>query len=135
MLRSTMNRFIEHLKQHLDLAEYEVPQPGEWSGVGNTIGALALRLGVLTVGQLEQILTVQEEDENCKRFGEVAMELGFLDREQVDQLLVIQRVNRCLELGEQLVVAGRLELTELLDLLRAFVQHENADSVSNRVSR
>jgi hypothetical protein len=118
---SRTNPFVQHLRQRCELEESELPRPGELSSVGNTIGALALRLGVLTVSQLEEILVVQEEQEEGKKFGELAVELGFLTEEQVDQLLAIQEMNRCLELGEQLVLAGRLELPELLHELHVFI--------------
>jgi hypothetical protein len=121
MPHSTKNAFINHMKQRLDLAEYELPRTSEWSNVGNTIGALALRLGALTIDQLEEILTVQEEDGQSMRFGEVAVELGFLDAEQVDRLLAIQKMNQCIEMGEQLVLSGALDLAGLLDCLREFM--------------
>src|SRR5262245_42778712 len=83
MLLSATKPFLEHLRLRLKLTEGELPEVGEWSGVGNTIGALALRLNLVTVEQLDQILGAQEEDENGRRFGDVAIELGFLDEGQV----------------------------------------------------
>ena len=121
---SRTNPFIQRLSQRLNLNESDLPTPNEWSNVGNTIGALALRLGLLTVSQLEEILAVQEELDEGKRFGQVAMELGFLVEVQVDQLLAIQEMHRSLELGEQLVLAGRLDLPALLHELRGFIGQE-----------
>lgn len=120
MIAATCDPFTEFLQTQLGLEESEIPVPGEWANVGNTTGALALRLGLLSVEQIDHILESQETHGHGKFFGEIAVELGFADQEQIESLLEIQRLNRQLELGEQLVLSGRTDLNGLLGNLQQF---------------
>ena len=54
--------FVEFLKARLSLTEEELPEPGEWADAGNTIGMLSLRMGLLTVEQIDHILELQEQE-------------------------------------------------------------------------
>ena len=126
MISATCEPFTEFLQQQLGLADHEVPEPGEWAHVGNTTGAVALRLGLLTVEQIDHILETQETEGQTKLFGEIAVELGYADQSEIERLLTIQRLNRRLELGEQLVLAGRVDLDTLLTHLREFEQQATA---------
>jgi hypothetical protein len=120
MIAATCDPFTEFLQTQLGLEEGEVPIPGEWANVGNTTGALALRLGLLSVEQIDNILENQETNGHGKFFGEIAVELGFVEQVQIEHLLGIQQLNRQLELGEQLVLSGRTDLNSLLSNLQKF---------------
>jgi hypothetical protein len=120
MIAATCDPFTEFLQTQLGLQDHEVPVPGEWANVGNTTGALALRLGLLTVEQIDHILESQETNAHGKFFGEIAVELGFVEQVQIERLLDIQLLNRRLELGEQLVLSGRTDMQSLLGNLQEF---------------
>ena len=126
MIAATCDPFTEFLQAQLGLNDQEIPTPGEWAHVGNTTGALALRLGLLDVEQIDQILEIQENDGHAKLFGEIAVELGFAEQAQIERLLDIQQLNRRLELGEQLVLSGRTDLDTLLADLQRFNQQQQA---------
>jgi hypothetical protein len=70
------NDFLSFLEDRLKLEAGEMPVPGEWLYMANTIGAIALRSNVLSLEQLESILDKQEEmqdsDEKHKLFGHLA---------------------------------------------------------------
>jgi hypothetical protein len=87
----------------------------DWAGTGNTIGALALRLGVLSLDEIDRILDSQES--NRRLFGEIAVELGFLTSNQVERLIGLQRFHQLLEVGEHMVLKGYLSIEELQSAL------------------
>ena len=130
MSASHRDEFVEFLQERLHLEETEIPQAGEWSNVGNTVGALSLRLNLLTVDQIDRILEVQESDSRGKRFGELAVELEFLTQPQADRLLQIQKLNKRLERGEELVLSGKVEMESLVELLHEFTQQTVVETVS-----
>jgi len=121
MLAIQIAPFIDFLRTRLELTEEELPEPGEWADAGNTIGMLSLRMGLLAIEQIDQILEHQEQEGNIRRFGELAEFLGLLSHAQVSRLLAIQSLNRELELGERLVLNGRMEVGELVGHLKDFV--------------
>jgi hypothetical protein len=121
MLAIQIAPFVEFLRTRLELTDDELPEPGEWADAGNTIGMLSLRMGLLSVEQIDHILELQEQEANSRRFGEVAEFLGLLSQGQVSRLLAIQSLNRELELGERLVLNGRIEVAELVGHLKDFV--------------
>ncbi len=127
MLAIQNSPFVEFLKAHLSLTEEELPEPGEWADAGNTIGMLSLRMGLLTVEQIDHILELQEQEASGRRFGELAESLGLLSHVQVTRLLAVQSLNRELELGERLVLSGRIEARELIQRLNDFVQSGGSD--------
>ena len=118
------NDFLSFLKDRLKLEAGEMPVPGEWLYMANTIGAIALRSNVLSLEQLECILDKQEElqdaDGEHKLFGQLAIELDYLTPHEVDRLLELQQLNIQLSLAGQLVLADSLELESLLDIMREF---------------
>jgi hypothetical protein len=118
--------FVDFLTNRLALAEHDLPVPGEWADAGNTIGMLALRMNLLSVEQIDHILEMQEREGNIRRFGELAESLGLLSHSQVSRLLAVQTLNRELELGERLVMEGRLEIGELVKHLSQFINGKNA---------
>ncbi len=117
--------FLDYLREQLQLDDQCIPDPGEWADAGNTIGMLALRMNLLTVEQIDQILDIQENAGHGKLFGELAAELGFLNHEQVVRLLAIQKMNRQLEQGARLVLAGHIDLRTLIRHLDDFVNRED----------
>ena len=138
---SQTNDFLSFLKGQLKLEEGEMPVPGAWLYLANTIGAIALRSNVLSLEQLECILDKQEEmqnpDEEHKFFGQLAIDLGYLTRHEVDRLLTLQQLNIQLSLAGQLVLGDSLDLESLLDIMREYllVQSRNgADQTLEEVN-
>jgi hypothetical protein len=43
------------------------------------IGDFLLRIGAMNVHQVEEVLSIQREDEEPRMFGEIAVELGYID--------------------------------------------------------
>lgn len=117
----TQPTFVDFLMERLELSETELPVPGEWADAGNTIGMLALRMNLLSVEQIDRILEMQEHEGNVRRFGELAESLDLLSHSQVERLLAVQTLNRELELGERLVMDGRLQIGELVRHLSDFM--------------
>lgn len=126
---SSTGPFLEYLTKSLGLAEHEVPRPGQWSSISNTLGAMALRLNLLTAEQVDRILEIQEEGSQRRRFGEMAVQEGLMTTEQVNLLLEIQHANKRLELGEQLVISGKLDVPELFRCLADFTSAERAGTL------
>jgi hypothetical protein len=122
----TQPSFVDFLIDRLELSERELPIPGDWADAGNTIGMLALRMNLLSVEQIDRILELQEGEGNCRRFGEVAESLKLLTHTQVARLLDVQTLNRELELGERLVMEGRLEIGDLIQHLSDFINGGHA---------
>jgi hypothetical protein len=122
----TQPSFVDFLIDRLELSERELPVPGDWADAGNTIGMLALRMNLLSVDQIDRILELQESEGNSRRFGEVAESLKLLTHTQVARLLDVQTFNRELELGERLVMEGRLEIGDLIQHLSDFINGGHA---------
>lgn len=120
MITATREPFTDYLKTQLHLENHELPEAGAWSNVGNTTGALALRLNLLSVDQIDRILEIQENDGQGRMFGELAVELGFVTEDEIVRLLEVQQLNKYLELGEQLVLSGKTDIATLLTNLRDF---------------
>ena len=116
----TADGFKEFLVQKLEIAAPQVPPAGSFSGTGNTIGALAMRLNVLSLDQIDAVLDRQEHDKQL--FGQIAIQLGFATEEQVDRLIEIQRLHQCLEVGELLFLRGGTDLPALLNCLGEYVR-------------
>jgi len=112
--------FIDFLVDRLELSEEEEPLAGRWSGAGNTIGSLSLRLGLLTLAQVGRIVDMQVTD--GRLFGETAVAFDYMTRSQVNQVLQLQRLHRCLDVGGILVMQGRLELPALFDLISEYLR-------------
>ncbi len=115
--------FIEHLASDLGLDEAERPRASRWSHVGNTIGALTLKLNLLSEAEVDQVLETQELEGGY--FGEIAVRNGLLTEDQVDAVLELQQLHDQLYLGEQLVVAGKLDVPALVRTLAAFLGERN----------
>ncbi len=111
--------FATFLSEHLELAPCEAPRPGAWVGSGNTLGSIGLRLGLLSLDQIDQITNRQSSDRRL--FGEIGVDLEFLTGDQVDRLLLLQRFHRCLDLGALLVIEDRITFAALLDLIAEYL--------------
>jgi hypothetical protein len=83
------------------------------------LGRLAMLHGLLGGPELQEILTRQEED--ARPMGRIAVELGYLSEEQLHILLTGQAVRACLELLEDLALAGTITMAEGLDAIGEFV--------------
>jgi hypothetical protein len=111
-------QFEEFLIERLSLSPEDRLRRCEWAGAGNTIGALALRLGALDLAEIDRILDAQEDDRRL--FGELAVHLGMLSEEQVKRLVELQRFHQLFEVGEQYVVQGRIGIRDLLVAILEF---------------
>jgi hypothetical protein len=116
--------FVDHLAESLGLAACERPQSGPWSRVGNTIGALTLRLNLLSEKDVDRILEIQEVEGGY--FGEIAIRQGLLTPVQVSRLLELQRLHDQLQLAAQLVMSGRLDIPALVSNLATFLSERSA---------
>jgi hypothetical protein len=116
--------FVDHLAESLALTSSELPQPGPWSRVGNTIGALSLRLNLLSERDVDRILEIQEVEGGY--FGEIAIRQGLLTPVQVSRLLELQKLHDQLQLAAQLVMSGRLDVPALVGSLASFLSERNS---------
>jgi hypothetical protein len=83
------------------------------------IGRLAMLHGLLSGVDVEEVLRQQRY--NDQRFGEVAVRMGMITREQLDVLFRGQAIRACLELIEDLALAGALEFNAGLAAVNEFV--------------
>lgn len=114
------------LAERLGLSIDDLPQPGIWAQSGNTIGAIALRMNLLTIDQVDDIINAQETE--SKLFGQIAIELGFIDKDELDRLLELQRFHWSFELGELLFVRGDVDLPKLLEFYVQFAHESRGDA-------
>ena len=111
--------FVEYVAESLGLDPQERPQPSKWLRFGNTIGALALRMNLMSDAQVNETLEVQ--DVQGGYFGEIAVEKRFLTSEQVSRLLEIQNLHDQLYLAENWVLEGKLDVPSLINRLALFL--------------
>ena len=117
--------FIEYVAKSLGLDPQERPQPNKWLRLGNTIGALALRMNLMSDTELNEILEVQ--DVQGGYFGEIAVEKGFLTSAQVRRLLEIQNLHDQLYLAEKWVIEGKLDVPSLINRLAMFLSRRGGE--------
>jgi len=117
--------FDAYLAKKIDLNEDDFPGSGDWAGAGDTFGAIALKLNLISMATIDTILDAQQRER--LRFGELAVKLGVITPEQARRVVEIQRFHRSLETGERLVVAGKLELHQLLHILADFLAEKRPD--------
>ncbi|MCG8589942.1 MAG: hypothetical protein MJE66_11695 [Proteobacteria bacterium] len=118
-----LKRFRRFLSEEMGVPAQQLPEVHEATGHGDTLGALGLRMGVLTLTQIERVVDVQLCDGNV--FGEIAVKLGFLDPGQVERLLWLQRSQRCLDLARRPLLAGQVTLPDLLAGIAEFLRAES----------
>lgn len=126
MVGTRTSDFEQFLLARLGSHQSPIGHACDWAGTGNTIGALALRLGVLTLDQIDRILDLQEEDR--RRFGELAVHLGYITNDQVQRLIDLQKFHQLLEIGEHYVMEGSTSVDELQHSLSEFYAQPPADS-------
>lgn len=85
------------------------------------IGRLALLHGLLSAADIDEILNRQLTDHRL--FGEIAIQLGMLTSEQLDILYKGQSVRACVELVEDLALAGILDFGEGLNAAMEFISN------------
>lgn len=124
-MKSSGGDFDAYLANEIGVDRSTFPQPGEWAGAGETFGAIALKLNLITMTTIDALIEAQQAEE--LRFGELAVKLGVLTRKQADRVLDIQRFHRCLETGERLVVQGKLNLPDLLRILGGYLENPRQD--------
>lgn len=115
--------FNAYLSEKTGIPLEDFPTVGDWSGAGDTFGAIALKLNLISMSVIDTILAAQEKEPY--RFGEMAVKLGIIKEEQAKRVLAIQRFHRSLETGERLVVYGKLELPKLLRLMADFLEEKD----------
>jgi hypothetical protein len=94
--------FAEYLVRIAGVDDDQQPPVGMWAGTGNTIGAIALRMDLLELEQIDQILELQKQEGEL--FGQIAVRMGYLSQDQVDRLVQLQQVYQQLEIGGHYVV-------------------------------
>lgn len=117
---SSVTDFAEYLAHCADLSGDDLPRGGYWAGTGNTIGAIALRMNLLKLDQIDRILEMQKE--KGELFGQLAVRIGYLSQDQVGRLVQLQQVYQQLEIGGQFVVSGKLPMDRLLTAMVQFNQ-------------
>ncbi len=127
MVSQSASNFERYMLERLQLDPEEHLSFSDWAGTGNTIGALALRLGVLSLDEIDRILDAQES--NRRLFGEIAVELGFLTHDQVGRLIGLQRFHQLLEVGEHMVLKGFLSIEELQSALLDYHRAKQAEPI------
>jgi len=81
------------------------------------IGALAMRNGLMTSGQIEEVLSNQQSGQ---LFGQAAVQHGHLSQDDVDRLLDLQALQEALEIGSILILKGRMTSQALVDEISSF---------------
>lgn len=114
--------FENYLAKRVGMDMTKIPSSGEWSGAGDTFGAIALKLNLISMSVIDTILLAQADEKLL--FGEVAIKLGVITPAQASCVLEIQRFHRSLETGERLVVNGHMKLPELLRILADFLAED-----------
>lgn len=87
------------------------------------IGRLAMLHGLLSPSDIDEILSQQSAQE-CL-FGEIAVRLGMLKREQLDILVRGQSIRACLELVEDLALAGAVDFASGLEAIKEYISGEH----------
>jgi len=115
--RSELSDF---LALHLGLPSDSLAAGRHWAASGNTIGSLALRLGTLTLEEVEQVIDLQATGD--QRFGEVAVRLGYLNEAEVEGLLALQSFHRWLDMAGPLLLQRKVGIEPLVTALLEFAR-------------
>jgi hypothetical protein len=125
--------FVEYLADTLGLEAQDRPQKSEWSRVGNTIGVLTLRMNLMSVAEVDRVLEIQ--DSQGGYFGEIAVKNRYLTSEQVNRLLEIQQLHDQLDLVEQWVIEGKLDIPSLINRFSAFLGRRDGTGPASYATR
>ena len=88
-------------------------------GVPEPIGSIAFSYGMITGGDIDDILDEQQTDH--RPFGEIAITKRLLTRDQVETLLGVQRMRAATETAEALALSGMCPMEQVMKLLGRFL--------------
>ncbi len=80
------------------------------------IGQLALRFGLMTPYQIEDVLATADGP----KFGEAAVQAGYLSPADARCLLHIQAVEDAVEIGGTLMLEGKLTRAQMMEELKQY---------------
>jgi hypothetical protein len=113
------NPFVQYVAEELKLIDADLPDLDRVNDAGNTLGAICVRLGVLSIADIENILEMQREHRQV-RFGQIAVHLGLMTKFQLERILAVQAFYRSFELATLLVLDGHVGLGRLMALWTEF---------------
>ena len=87
--------------------------------VPEPIGAIALRYGMLSAGDIEIIL--DEQRSSPQLFGQIALNMGMLRRNQLESLLAVQQLQSAVSAAEALLLSGISTAEQMTTLLGRFL--------------
>ena len=126
-MKTLARQFQEQLLKLLTLDPGQSLSSAKWAGTGNTIGALALRLGLMTIDQIEHVLEYQSK--NPELFGHIATNLDYLNESQVEKIVELQKVHHLLEVAEQYYLHSNVPLIDLLNLTTQYYSQHAGNPV------
>ncbi len=107
--------FTEFVAIKLGIGRSTIPKPSSWSESGNTVGALALKLGVLTTEAIDRVLI--EQQEQSLKFIEASISLGLMNRKQSEQILHIQLLHKNQTLLEMMLLNDQINIEDIWKIL------------------
>lgn len=94
------------------------------------IGAIAFRYGMLSGGEIDEILDRQR---HCNLpFGELAIEQGVLTENQLENLLRVQQMRAACEAAEALILSGVCSFEDVTVRLGRFLASQPAAAGTRR---
>ena len=90
--------------------------------VQEPIGAIALRYGLLSAGDIEIILDEQRNSQEL--FGEIALNMGMLRRNQLESLLAVQQLQSAVSAAEALLLSGISTAEQITTMLGRFLAEQ-----------
>ncbi len=113
-----LREFVQFLCSHKQVPARRVAEYGRWQpGSRERFGSIALRHGMLTVDNVDEIL---QDKRRLERFGETASRLGLLAAEDVERVLMIQSFQDLTDFVEWVLVRGMLTNDELVKTMAEF---------------
>jgi len=95
-------------------------------GAPEPIGSIAFSYGMLSGGDIDEILDEQRDDH--RPFGEIAIGRGLFTREQIRTLLGVQTLRAATETAEALALSGMCPIDEIMAKLGRFLS-QGQDSI------
>jgi len=115
---AVLSLFIQFLCAHKQVSAGRVAAYGQWQpGSREPFGSIALRHGLLTLTQVDEVLTRKVR---LERFGETASRLGYLTARDVEHILMIQALQDLDDFLAWALVHELLAGSELAATLCAF---------------
>jgi hypothetical protein len=113
------------------LADQEIVTPDQLSRLPveawrseDSVGRISLFHGLIDALGIMRIITQQEKTHEL--FGQIAVQQGHLTEDQLKTLLAGQSVRACVELAEELALAGHLELRPALKAVVDYLSRDEA---------